>query len=99
MITSCSILALTIIYAGFILWCHRGWKSIEVANKKANSKLLNVDVVVAIRNEEDTILNLLERLVIQNYPKSNFRIVVIDDHSDDDSFTTAVIFYHIMRDQ
>ncbi len=92
MITSCSILALTIIYAGFILWCHRGWKSIEVANKKANSKLLNVDVVVAIRNEEDTILNLLERLVIQNYPKSNFRIVVIDDHSDDDSFTTASNF-------
>jgi len=92
MIASCSILALTIIYAGFILWCHRGWKSIEVANKKANSKLLNVDVVVAIRNEEDAIQNLLEALVLQNYSKSNFRIVVIDDHSTDNSVNTTTDF-------
>ena len=89
MIASIVILALTVIYSGFILWCNRGWKAIEVSNKKSNSKLLNVDVIIAIRNEEKVILNLLERLVVQNYSKSNFRIVVVDDHSTDNSFNLA----------
>jgi len=89
MIAACLILVFTVIYSGFILWCNRGWKSIEVSVKKANSKLLNVDVVVAIRNEEKAIQDLLEALVLQNYSKSNFRIVVIDDHSTDSSINTV----------
>ncbi len=89
MIFSFVILAFTMIYSVFILWCNRGWKAIEVSAKKSNSKLLNVDVIIAIRNEEKVVLNILERLVIQNYGKSNFRIVVVDDHSIDNSFNLA----------
>ena len=86
MIASLLLLALTIFYSGFILWCNRGWKAIEVSNKKSNSQSLNVDVVIAVRNEAQVILNLLEKLVSQNYSKRNFRVVVVDDHSTDNSF-------------
>jgi len=42
-----------------------------------------VSVVVAVRNEESTISTLIESLARQSYPKNKFEILVIDDHSTD----------------
>jgi len=47
-----------------------------------------VSVVVAARNEENTIPQLLTSLINQDYPEDKFEIIIADDGSDD---TTARI--------
>jgi GT2 family glycosyltransferase len=48
-----------------------------------------VSVIVAARNEEDTISRCLESLLAQDYPADQFEIVVVDDHSTDATAQTA----------
>ena len=42
-------------------------------------------VIIPIRNEADNILNLLQDLELQEYPKHLFEVMVIDDESSDGS--------------
>jgi len=42
-----------------------------------------VSVVVAARNEEGTIARLLTSLINQDYPESNYEIIIADDGSED----------------
>jgi len=42
-----------------------------------------ISVVIAARNEEDNIGNCIESILKCNYPKENFEIIVVNDHSDD----------------
>ncbi|MCC9165646.1 glycosyltransferase family 2 protein [Pontibacter harenae] len=48
---------------------------------KAATKL---SVIIPVRNEADNILNLLQDLEQQTYPKALFEVLVIDDASDDE---------------
>ena len=85
-------LALCVVYSGFILWCNRGWKGILKTIKKLNSAFITVDVIIAFRNEEQTIETLLEALANQNYSKNNYKVVLIDDHSDDHTCDLVIEF-------
>jgi len=42
-----------------------------------------VSVVVAARNEENTISQLLTSLINQDYPENNYEVIIADDGSDD----------------
>jgi len=42
-------------------------------------------IIVPARNEEVNILQCLESLTAQNFPKELFEIIVVDDHSTDDT--------------
>jgi cellulose synthase/poly-beta-1,6-N-acetylglucosamine synthase-like glycosyltransferase len=42
-----------------------------------------ISVLIPARNEEDGILNCLNSILKNNYPKYLFEIIVIDDHSED----------------
>lgn len=42
-------------------------------------------VLIAARNESAAIELLLNSLLQQNYPVANFEVIVVDDHSDDDT--------------
>ncbi len=44
-----------------------------------------VSVVIALRNESDNITRLLERLESQIYPKEWMEVVLVDDHSTDNT--------------
>jgi cellulose synthase/poly-beta-1,6-N-acetylglucosamine synthase-like glycosyltransferase len=82
MILSVVIVVLCCLYALFILWCRYGWTK---ARKPAhhNSLIHSVAVIVAVRNEEATIDRLLDSLSAQQFPKKNFEIIIVDDHSVD----------------
>ena len=60
-----------------------GWDSIEPLRNSCEEK---VSVVVAFRNESDTIQNLCDQLLNQNVLDNQLEIIMVDDHSDDDSF-------------
>jgi len=42
-------------------------------------------IVIAIRNEERNIRTLLDSIALQDYPKTQFEVIIIDDHSEDKS--------------
>ena len=52
-------------------------------NKKQTSKQFHVSVIVAARNEEHNIGNLLHELVQQTYPSSLYEIIIVNDGSED----------------
>lgn len=50
---------------------------------------LPISVVVALRNEQDNIDNLLKSLTGQDYPIDKFEIVLVNDHSTDETWAIA----------
>jgi poly-beta-1,6-N-acetyl-D-glucosamine synthase len=54
-----------------------------------------VSVVVACRNEEKRLPALLESLALQNYPKSLFEVIIIDDNSSDKTSEITRLSYGI----
>lgn len=70
--------------------------------KTANTKTLpndktccpTISVVVAFRNEEKNLENLLTSLCDQNYPTHSFEVILINDHSTDGSLYKIAPFLH-----
>jgi cellulose synthase/poly-beta-1,6-N-acetylglucosamine synthase-like glycosyltransferase len=50
-----------------------------------NKKLKKIAIIIAIRNEENNIENLLQDILAQTYPSEYIEIIVINDHSTDQS--------------
>jgi cellulose synthase/poly-beta-1,6-N-acetylglucosamine synthase-like glycosyltransferase len=40
-------------------------------------------IIVPVRNEESTILTLVQQILAQDYPKERFEVIVVDDSSED----------------
>ena len=81
---------LAFLFLSLILYCFsiisflKGWNN----NLKSKSNIFHttVSVVIAVRNEESNIINLIEDLSCQDFPKELFNIIIIDDHSEDNTF-------------
>jgi cellulose synthase/poly-beta-1,6-N-acetylglucosamine synthase-like glycosyltransferase len=60
---------------------------LKARNKKyeISFKENKISVIIAFRNEEDTIKACLESLKSQNFSPQNFQIVLCNDHSEDNS--------------
>jgi len=70
-------------YLIIILSLTIGWFRIKRFTGQLSEPLVAVSVVVAVRNEEAKILKLLRCLAEQDYPESNFEVIVVNDHSED----------------
>ncbi|HOJ38542.1 MAG TPA: glycosyltransferase [Ignavibacteriales bacterium] len=57
-----------------------------------NFEFLNFSIVVAAKNEENNIENLLLSLKSQNYPKDKFEIIIVDDNSSDKTYEIVCEF-------
>lgn len=51
-----------------------------------------VSVLIAARNEGKNIEKLLQSLYNQTFNKENFEVIIVDDHSDDDTFGISESF-------
>ena len=75
------VLLISFFYATLILLYKIAW------NKISESKEVNyndtVSVVVACRNEETNIKNLIKDIMNQNFDKYRFQMIIVDDHSED----------------
>ena len=69
-----------IVYAVLILFLLYGWFRNNTKTKTSNFKL---SVVIAVRNEEKNIGKLISNLKLQDYNPNLFNVIVIDDHSED----------------
>jgi cellulose synthase/poly-beta-1,6-N-acetylglucosamine synthase-like glycosyltransferase len=52
----------------------------------------SVSIIIAVRNEEENIVNLLTDLSHQTYPERLLEVIIVDDHSTDTTFSKIEAF-------
>lgn len=72
-----------ILYAFVIFLITKSWKSSDTISEI--EQLPKISVLVPFRNEASNLAALLQDLLQQNYPKELFEIILINDHSTDNS--------------
>jgi len=83
------------VYGGLIVWYHRAWRSLPVFHSQRKDGFhTRISVLVPARNEEANIGRCLESLASQTYPRHLYEVLVIDDHSTDN---TAIIIKEFSR--
>ena len=81
-------IALLAVYSILIIYYWQGWVRIPVYDPAlTHSGTITVTVIVPARNEEKNIKSLLDSLLAQDYPSALTEIIVIDDHSTDNTAT------------
>ena len=82
----------TIAYAGFVLWILLGLRRLN--QKPTNIAQPFVSVIIPVRNEEETIAACLQALLFQSYPIDKYEVIVVDDHSEDATYSIIASFAH-----
>ncbi len=78
------ILAFPVVHASVVIVLHYGWYRVP---KLPNSQLPSLSILVPVRNESLHLDALLQDLEKQDYPKDKMEIIVVNDHSTDDTAT------------
>lgn len=77
------IILLFICYSILILYYWQNWKAIPDFTITVSATDIRISVIIPARNEENNIRQLLEALQQQIYPIALTEIIVVDDHSTD----------------
>ena len=72
-----------IIYCFFILFIISGLFRHNTIAFFSEKELPSVSIVIAARNEENNLPNLIEDLCQQNYPLNKFEVIIVNDRSTD----------------
>ena len=74
-------------YAVLIGSYKRRWYALpEYAPSMQEADHAFISVIIAARNEDENIGALLDSLIAQHYPVGNFEVIVVDDHSTDNTW-------------
>ena len=65
------------------------FRHVSLASREPNGQAEKVAIVVPARNESFNIRRCVESLLGQRYPRTLLRVIVVDDHSADD--TAAIV--------
>lgn len=77
----------SLLYVFLMLYLVNGWFQIELFSPKNTAFNTKVSVLVAARNEEKNIRETIEAILNQKYPKELMEIIIVDDHSTDNTPT------------
>lgn len=73
-------------YAGLIAYYRKNWLNIPPFNHtEMMVSKTTITVIIPARNEDQNIVACLNSIVQQSYPKHLFNVLVIDDHSTDNT--------------
>lgn len=78
-------IGLLVIYSILILYYKAGWHEVKLFLPEDQEPAIQISVIIAARNEEENIGNLLASIESQAYPKQLFEVIVVDDHSTDNT--------------
>jgi cellulose synthase/poly-beta-1,6-N-acetylglucosamine synthase-like glycosyltransferase len=79
------IFSISVIYLIVIILFAIGWYKLSAPRETEVFETVSVSVVIACRNEEKNVSALLDSILNQNYPKNKTEIIIVDDHSSDNS--------------
>ncbi len=77
---------LMVVYAVLIAYYHSAWNKLPEFVLPERPAAVFISVIIAARNEEKNIPQLLQSLQDQRYPKSLYEVIIIDDHSTDNTW-------------
>jgi len=88
------VISLFICYSVLIIHYWVSWRSIPeyIPAHKAKTR---ISVIIPARNEETGIVSLLTSLEQQTYPRQLFEVIVIDDHSEDNTANAVRQFTNV----
>lgn len=69
------------------------------SNSPDDTSLPGISVIVPVRNESGNIEHLLEDIEKEHYPRDKFEVIVVDDHSEDDTFQKVERLKQIVKYQ
>ncbi|THU41781.1 glycosyltransferase [Niastella caeni] len=78
---------LMVVYAVLIAYYHKAWNKMPAFVLPEKQASVFISVIIAARNEEKNIQNLLQSLNDQRYPKALYEVIIIDDHSTDNTWS------------
>src|SRR5579863_8339102 len=81
-------------YAALILFYYIAWQTIPDVGSLDSNPSTKVSIVIPSRNEEQNILDCLSSLRNQSYPKHLYEVIVVDDHSTDNTWEVLQNFQH-----
>jgi cellulose synthase/poly-beta-1,6-N-acetylglucosamine synthase-like glycosyltransferase len=78
-------------YIAVMMVCAYGWRKLPAFQLDTDVKIYKtkISVIIAARNEADNIAVCLKSIFAQTYPKNFYEIIVVNDHSEDDTFAIA----------
>jgi ABC-type dipeptide/oligopeptide/nickel transport system permease subunit/cellulose synthase/poly-beta-1,6-N-acetylglucosamine synthase-like glycosyltransferase len=81
-------LLLIAVYANLIGFYSKTWEKIPIFERKylLTGSQIKITVIIAARNEEKNIGSCLQALAAQDYPSSLYQVIVVDDHSTDQTW-------------
>lgn len=85
-------IGLFVIYCILILYYRLGWEEVRPFLLNTQQPVTKISVIIAARNEEENIGKLLTSLESQTYPDKFFEVIVVDDHSTDNTVTVVQDF-------
>ncbi len=84
------------IYIVLIISITIGWRKLKVFKSADIPPVTKVSVIVAVRNEALNVKILLENLLLQDYSPLLYEIIIVDDHSTDQ---TSLLVNEIIEQQ
>jgi len=78
-------LVLFITYAALIIYYAINWRSIPTFNLTTLTFNPKLSIIIPARNEEQNIKACLDSISNQSYPKEWYEVIVVDDHSTDNT--------------
>jgi cellulose synthase/poly-beta-1,6-N-acetylglucosamine synthase-like glycosyltransferase len=87
-----TLLVLSLLYFLFMDWCWLGWLRLKTLNALNIQENTFATIIIPARNEELTIERCLHDLILQQYPSHLFEIIVVNDHSTDDTAAKVAAF-------
>ncbi len=79
------VLVFLFFYAAFLLLIFFKLKQVKNGERNEISCFPKFSIIIAVRNEKINIRSVLDFLRVQKYPVSAFEVIVVDDHSEDDT--------------
>ncbi|HEY8928920.1 MAG TPA: glycosyltransferase [Mucilaginibacter sp.] len=80
-------LLLALLYLGVMMYVVVGWNTLKRPQIKPEGYTTRVTVLIAARNEEESIHLTIDDILAQDYPKHLTEIIIVDDHSTDRTST------------
>jgi len=82
-------IGLLFFYSILILFYRAGWRELKPSSENDHESSLKISVIIPARNEEENIGKLLSSLEKQTYSPHLFEVIVVDDHSTDNTATVV----------
>jgi cellulose synthase/poly-beta-1,6-N-acetylglucosamine synthase-like glycosyltransferase len=76
-------------YGMLIEYYRRAWNALPsyvLGKTNAEKATTKISVIIPVRNEQNNIKSLLDCIFEQSYPKNLYQVIVVDDHSTDDTW-------------